>query len=107
MSKNNLLTGINELSCKVSEQLNKDGHPFTEEQVRLILDYTFGEIQKETDSGATVILGYLGNIKRVTQKAAKRRNPQTGEPIFTPERLKLSFYANKGVKYIEQLNPRS
>lgn len=63
-----------------------------------VVDAVFGTIEKTLSKGQEVRLVGFGSFATATRKAAKGRNPRTGEEIDIPASTSVRFKPGKGLK---------
>ncbi|MDF7674935.1 HU family DNA-binding protein [Acetobacteraceae bacterium ESL0709] len=63
-----------------------------------VLDAIFATIEKTLSHGQEVRLVGFGSFVTATRKAAKGRNPRTGEEIDIPASTSVRFKPGKGLK---------
>lgn len=63
-----------------------------------VVDAVFGTIEKTLSKGQEVRLVGFGSFVTAQRKAAKGRNPRTGEEIDIPASTSVRFKPGKGLK---------
>lgn len=63
-----------------------------------VVDAVFGTIEKTLSQGQEVRLVGFGSFVTARRKAAKGRNPRTGEEIQIPASTSVRFKPGKGLK---------
>lgn len=79
----------------------------TEAIAETVIRATLGEIVKTVANGEAVKIFGFGSFKSVTRLARKGRNPQTGEAIAIPQRVRAVFTIGASFKqYVEYVQRR-
>jgi DNA-binding protein HU-beta len=75
-----------------------DGADLTREKATKAVDAVFAAIEDALKKQMEVRLVGFGTFQTATRKAAKGRNPRTGEEIKIPASTSVRFRAGKGLK---------
>ena len=63
-----------------------------------LINTTFRSLFRELKTHEKVSLAGIGSFEAKTRKGSKRRNPKTGEDVFTEDRKTVTFKPAKQVK---------